>query len=112
MLFYWLVIGILATWRVTHLVVVEAGPWDVFGRIRRAAGHGVIAELFGCFYCFSLWVAAPLAYWLASTWIHRLLLWPALSAGAVLLERLASCGEPAPQPLVLEDQEDSHVLRS
>jgi len=110
--FYLLVLGILATWRVTHLIVVESGPWDAFGRIRRAAGTGVLAELLGCFYCFSLWVAAPLAYWLASTWPHRFLLWPALSAGAILLERLASHGEPAPQPLILEDQEDPNVLRS
>jgi hypothetical protein len=110
--YYLLILGILATWRITHLVVIEAGPWDVFGRLRRAAGSGALAELLGCFYCFSLWTAALFAYWLASTWRHRLLLWPALSAAAILLERLASRGEPAPQPLIFEDQEDHHVLRS
>jgi len=110
---YALIIGILVTWRVTHLVVYEAGPWDVFGRLRRSAGNGIFAELLGCFYCFSLWAAAPLAWLLAATWTHRLLLWPAFSGGAILLERLAARGEPVPQPLILEDQqEDTHVLRS
>jgi hypothetical protein len=110
--FYRLIIGILVTWRVTHLVVYEAGPWDVFGRTRRAAGTGFFAELLGCFYCFSLWTAAPLAWLLDGSWTHRLLLWPALSAGAILLERWAARGEPVAQPLILEDQENTHVLRS
>jgi hypothetical protein len=38
-------------------------------------------------------VAAPLALLLGGAWAERLLLWPALSAGAILLERVASRGE-------------------
>lgn len=109
--FYWLALGILVTWRVTHLVAVESGPWSVFERLRRRAGTGVVTELLTCFYCLSLWIAAPLAVLLAAGWRHRLLLWFALSAGAILLERLTLRNEPA-APIILHETEDPDVLRS
>ena len=80
--------GVLAVWRVAHLAVVEDGPWDVFVRVRRFAGQGGLGRLMDCFYCMSLWVAAPFAFTLGTTIRERLLLWPALSAGAILIERL------------------------
>lgn len=109
--FYWLVIGILVVWRVTHLLAVESGPADLFGEVRHLAGSGMLGELVSCFYCLSVWIAAPLAYLLADNWKHRLLLWPALSAGAILLERATTAGQPT-EPIILQDAEDSHVLRS
>jgi hypothetical protein len=102
--FYWLVLGILVTWRLTHLLSTENGPWNVFENARRAAGTGFLGELLACFYCLSLWIAAPLAVALASGWRHRLLLWPALSAGAIVLERLSSRDEPA-MPVILQESE-------
>ncbi len=109
--FDWIVIGILALWRVTHLLAVESGPGDLIGKARRLAGTGSLGELVSCFYCLSVWLAAPLAYLLAENWPHRLLLWPALSAGAILLERVTS-GTQAADPIILQESEDSHVLRS
>ena len=85
-----LVVGVLVVWRVTHLLFAEDGPWDVVIRLRRQAGVGFWGKLLDCFYCLSLWIAAPLALLLTSGWAERLLLWPALSAGAILLERLTS----------------------
>lgn len=108
--FYWLVLGILVTWRITHLLAVENGPWSVFDKMRRGAGTGMLGELLVCFYCLSLWVAAPLAVFLAADWRHRLLLWPGLSAGAILLER-ASRSERE-MPIILQEPEDPNVLRS
>jgi hypothetical protein len=109
--FYWLTLGILITWRVTHLISVESGPWSLFERLRRVAGSGFFPELMACFYCLSLWIAAPLAILLGAGWRHRLLLWPALSAGAILLERATLRGEPA-APIILNETEDPNVLRS
>ena len=40
MRFYWLALGILAVWRVTHLLHAEDGPWDVLYRLRRRLGDG------------------------------------------------------------------------
>jgi hypothetical protein len=83
----WLAAGILATWRVTHLIVEEDGPWDIVARLRRLAGAGVLGQLMDCFYCASLWVALPMAFWIADTWVARIIGWLALSGGAILLER-------------------------
>jgi hypothetical protein len=88
--FYWLTLGVLGVWRITHLLNAEDGPWDVMVRLRRHAGNGFWGALLDCFYCLSLWVAAPLAYWLGDSWRECLLLWPALSAGAILLQKLTS----------------------
>jgi hypothetical protein len=86
---YWLVIGTLGVWRLTHLLNAEDGPWDVCVTLRRIAGDGVAGQALDCFYCLSLWVSAPLAIVIGSNGIERILLWLALSAGAIFLERLA-----------------------
>lgn len=87
MSFYWLTLAILATWRITHFLQAEDGPWEVVVRLRRKMGEGFWGSLMDCFYCLSVWIAVPLALWLGESWWERLLLWPALSAGAILLER-------------------------
>jgi hypothetical protein len=76
----------LATWRVAHLLAFEDGPWALVARLRAAAGR--LGGVLECFYCLSLWVAAPLALWVTASAIA----WPcvvlALSGGACLLHRL------------------------
>ena len=81
---YRLVLGLLTVWRITHLLQAEDGPWDVAVRLRRAAGYGFWGKLLDCFYCLSLWVAAPLGFLLGRSWWERALLCPSLSAGASL----------------------------
>jgi len=110
MKFYWLVLGILAVWRITHLFNAEDGPWDLLARSRQWMGAGFWGKLLDCFYCLSVWVAVPFAWLLGSDWKERLLLWPALSAGAILLERLTGKEEPPP-PIYFEEPENPHVLR-
>jgi hypothetical protein len=82
-----LLAGALAAWRLTHLLVAEDGPFDIVVRLRRAAGDGFWGAVMDCFYCASLWVAAPLALWLGHGLGGRILLWLAFSGGAILLER-------------------------
>lgn len=80
-------VGVLAVWRVTHLLHVEDGPWGVFSGLRAAAGVGFWGGLLGCFYCLSLWTAVPVAGWLARGPGEGVVVWLALSGGAILLER-------------------------
>jgi hypothetical protein len=105
-----LLVAVLATWRVTHLLQAEDGPGDVIVRLRRAAGAGFFGSLLDCFYCLSLWVAAPFALLAGSGWLDRGMLWLALSGGACLLERL----QPSPlaplAPIFIEDKEESDGL--
>jgi hypothetical protein len=112
MAFYWLTLGLLGVWRISHLFHAEDGPWDWFVLLRRRAGSGFLGRLLDCFYCLSIWVAAPFSLLLGVTWKERLLLWPALSGGAILLERVtASRGDGRQSPATyFEDAEDDNVL--
>jgi len=114
MRFYWLALGILGVWRVTHLLNAEDGPANVLVRLRRSAGSGLWGSLLDCFYCLSVWIAAPFAFLLGESWRERLLLWPALSAAAILLERLTAKAEPPPAAYFedppIEEKESEHAL--
>jgi hypothetical protein len=104
---YWFVLAVLAVWRVTHLLHVEHGPWGVLTRLRGGADRVGLGDLFACFYCLSLWIAAPTAWWLASTWSGRLVAWLALSAGAILIE-VRGIGSP---PTSSKEDEGDDLLR-
>ena len=99
--FYLLTLGILGVWRVTHMLNAEDGPGRIFVRIRKLAGNGFWGSLLDCFYCLSVWTAAAFACAIADGWSERLLLWPALSGAAILLERAT---KPAPA-VYFEDPE-------
>jgi hypothetical protein len=86
----WVVVSLLAVWRVTHLLHAESGPWDVFGAVRRGASRIGAGAVFDCFYCLSLWVALPFAAVASDDWIRGTTLWFALSGGAILAHRLTS----------------------
>ncbi len=107
MRFYWLVVGVLGVWRITHLLADESGPWEWLARLRRAAGTSFWGGLLGCFYCLSVWVAAPFAFLLGEGWREWLLLWPGLSGGAILLERLTNRVQPA---RFREDEDENNVV--
>jgi len=114
MQFYWLTLGILVVWRITHFLHAEDGPMDVGVRLRRLAGSGIWGRLLDCFYCLSVWIAAPIALWTGEGVKQKLLLWPALSAGAILLERLtATDRSPSPSPALYFEHvgQDDELLR-
>jgi hypothetical protein len=106
MKYYELILGVLTTWRITHLLVAEDGPADVLVRMRRAIGDGFWGDLLDCFYCLSLWVALPFCIVLGGGLKERCLLWFALSAGAILLERITS-HSPTPPPAIYFDSGDN-----
>ena len=80
----------LATWRLTHLLAAEDGPGDVVARARASLGDGPAGELMDCFYCLSVWVAAPVTLAVTRRRREILITWLGLSAGACLVERLTS----------------------
>jgi len=88
-------VGILAVWRVTHLVSREDGPWGVVAHLREAAGDGFWGTWMDCFLCLSVWVALPAALLVGAGPGEWLLLWPGLSGGAILLERSTNRFRPA-----------------
>jgi hypothetical protein len=80
----------LGTWRVTHLLAREDGPGDAVLRIRARAGSGAVGDLMDCFYCLSVWVAAPFAVAIAPRRRDVPLACLALSGAACLLERVTT----------------------
>jgi hypothetical protein len=84
-LWFRFVVAALATWRVTHLLALEDGPFDLLVRLRRALGRA--GGVLDCFYCLSIWIAAPLALFVTGKAMLWLGVWPALSAVACIIHR-------------------------
>lgn len=74
----------LATWRVSFMLTKEAGPLDVFTRLRVATkGAG---GLLTCPYCLSVWMAfGMLGLWLLGGAGQVMVVGLAVSAGALML---------------------------
>lgn len=91
--------------------MAEDGPWNLVARLRAHAGDGFLGKLMDCFNCSSLWLAAPFAIAAGSGWLERILLWPALSGGAILLERVTvSSAQAAVAQYSEEGREDDDVM--
>lgn len=103
---------VLATWRLSHLVAHEDGPFDAVIRLRARAGDGVLGRLMDCPYCLSLWIAAPAALLLAwrvpeLRFPESCVAWLAISGGSSLLEKLAARAATSNLPL---DGAQHHAL--
>lgn len=97
-----LLILILATWRLSSLLVNEAGPLDMFDRLRHLAGvrqneYGVIyaANVAGraltCVWCTSVWTGLGVfLFWWYVPYGLWLLVPLALSGGAIIVEEVIS----------------------
>lgn len=90
----------LATWRISKLLMDEAGPWNVVQRFRETFGFvhdddgNIVAvpegSVLGCIYCLSVWVGLSLV--LLPPNIRRVF---AVSAIAILVEDLLEHGKSA-----------------
>lgn len=96
-------VAILSTWRISAMLSYERGTFGIFLKLREKIGimhddngeiidsnGSLLAELFECIWCLSVWVAlfvglivyfCPVCVWLFYPF--------ALSAGAILVERWA-----------------------
>jgi hypothetical protein len=103
-----LILAAFATWRITHLLASEDGPGDLIYRMRAQLGTSFAGKLMDCFYCGSVWVAAPLAWMVTRRTGDWFLTWCALSGAACLLERATQ--RTAAQHELSYEGETSHVL--
>lgn len=107
MSFLTFILVVLAVWRITHLLAAEDGPFNLLAWLRRQAGAGFWGSLMDCFYCLSLWIAAPFAFVMGRTWSEKLLLWPAISGAAILLDGIPENQAPE-QPIFVEKPSTNH----
>lgn len=107
------VLAVLATWRITHLLTSEDGPADIIVKMRMWLGHGFAGRLMDCFYCLSLWMAFPLAFFVLRHGIADVLVtWLSVSGAACLLERLGQGATLIPPAAPELQGEQSDVLRT
>ena len=92
-----LVIAALATWRVTHMLAREDGPFDAVAKLRAALGKA--GRALDCFYCLSLWVSAPVALLVTDSLRAWILVWLALSGAACLINRVTEA------PLIMQSSQ-------
>jgi len=88
------VLGSLATFRLSHLIAKEHGPFAVFERLRNAmpGGRGSAKEWLSCIFCFSLSASALvcLMLWcggLNLSWEEWALHWLGFSAVALIINQ-------------------------
>ena len=86
----------LATWRLTHLIVEEDGPFDLIAHLRARLGDSQLGRAMDCFYCSSLWLALPVSFAISRTPLDWLFAWLAVSGAACLFEQSTHRGS-APQ---------------
>lgn len=96
-----LAISILATWRLSNLLVNEQGPGELLGLFRdrigvaydeqsRAYGKNVLASALTCIWCTSVWVGWGVALVTApGQWFLNGL---AYSAGAIVIDKVIKHG--------------------
>ena len=87
------VLASLAVWRLSHLLTLEDGPFDLIVRLRMRLGDA--GRALDCFYCMSLWVAAPLALFVDTVMQNWWCIWLALSGAAGVLHRVGQHAVPA-----------------
>jgi len=92
----------LAVWRLAHFLHAEEGPWRAMARLRALAPVRRLG-LFDCFLCVSVWAALPGAALIGGPWRLGVLAWGALSAAAILIERVAFPGAFETPPDYSED---------
>ena len=98
-----LVLGVLATWRVAHLLANEDGPAGLVARLRLWLAASALGRWLDCFGCVSMWVAVPFACYVTGATTDTVASWLALAGGAFLLERLT------PSPLVVEQLSEAQA---
>lgn len=90
-----LLIGSLATWRVSHMIAKENGPLAIFARFRAYLAKnqkriGGLFDMVSCIQCLSVYIGAVAAPWAAGGPLEWILYTFAFSALSVILERFTS----------------------
>lgn len=76
---------ILATWRVTSLLVQEPGPYRIFARLREQQRGTEVGKALECIWCTSVWAAVFIV--ILDRFYPRLVDMLAVSTGAILVDK-------------------------
>jgi hypothetical protein len=79
--------SVLASWRITALLVYESGPFRVAERLRRLLVTARLGRLVDCFHCFAVWISAAVVLLVYEVTLWSLLLWAAVAGAVSIIER-------------------------
>lgn len=84
------VVLVIVVWRITHLLSMEDGPFDVVFKVRKWLGNSFFGKLMDCFYCLSIWMGLLAAIYAGNTAMEIALLCLYYSGASILLEKLTN----------------------
>jgi hypothetical protein len=79
----------VVVWRLTHLISMEDGPFDLIIKLRKLLGQSFFGKLMDCFYCLSIWIGLAAAFLITANW-KVILLCLFYSGTALLLEKITN----------------------
>lgn len=83
----WLVISVLAVWRLTSLICFESGPFDMMSKLRLLLYRHKLGNLIECFHCAALWISVFVTIVVYEVGIATVFLAIAAAGGASIIER-------------------------
>jgi len=84
------VVLVIVTWRLTHLISNEDGPFELILKIRKLMGASFLGQLMDCFYCLSIWIGLGLSLYVSRDPALFIPLTLYYSGTAILLEKLTN----------------------
>jgi hypothetical protein len=81
---------VVVTWRLTHLISAEDGPFEVIIKVRKLFGNTFLGKLMDCFYCLSIWIGLGLACFEENHSIEIIILTLYYSGSSILLEKITN----------------------
>lgn len=83
----WLIISILAVWRLTSFICFDAGPFGVMTKIRVLLYKLKLGKLIDCFHCAAVWISIVITFCVYSFSVAILFLIFAIAGGASVIEK-------------------------
>ncbi len=84
----WLLISILAVWRITSFICFDAGPFDAMTKIRLILYKLKLGKLIDCFHCSAVWVSIILSLAIYRVNLSTIFLTLAIAGGASVIEKI------------------------
>jgi len=81
---------VIVTWRVTHLISTEDGPFELIIKFRKLVGNTFLGQLMDCFYCLSIWIGLGIACLGGNSLIDIIIMTPYYSGLSILLEKVTN----------------------
>jgi len=81
---------VIVVWRITHLICMEDGPFELVIKLRKKLGNSFLGKLMDCFYCLSIWIGLSVAVFVGSDIIEIVILTIYYSGASVLLEKITN----------------------